>query len=128
MKKYIPHFLIFWAVNSFLLYFATMNFPWCFVLGNWRFSAVGATIASGAIWTTLVFFAEPALSLFKFKVKGIGQMLVFYFLANFVALWITARLAPYFGFGTTRFVWLAGLAVIADFVQFGIWKALKFKG
>ena len=125
MKKYIPHFLIFWAVNSFLLYFATMNFRLYFVLGNWRFSPVGATIASGAIWTVLVFFAEPALSLFKFKVKGVGQMLVFYFVANFVALWITARLAPYLGFGTTKFVWLMGLALVADFVQFGIWKALK---
>lgn len=86
---------------------------------------MGATIASGAIWTALVFFAEPAVGLFKFKVKGTGQMLVFYFAANFVALWITARLAPYLGFGTTRFVWLAGLAIVADFVQFGIWKALS---
>lgn len=88
-------------------------------------SAVWATLASGLVWTFLTWIVDPLFGTIL-KFKGRLLMFGFYFLVNFAALWITARLAPVFGFGTTRFVWLVILAFVADIFQYIVWKLGKF--
>ncbi len=127
MKKYLPLFVSFWVANSTLLYLAFAMFPQYFMLGTYRMSAIAAAIAAGGVWTLLIMLVDPLVKRFKLKVNGVSQMTVFYWLANFIALWITARLAPYLGFGVSRFVWILGLAFVANLVQFTLWKIGKFK-
>ncbi len=127
MEKYLKLFLLFWVANSILLYLAFMVFPQYFMLGTFRMSAIAATIVAGGVWTLLVMLVDPLVKRFKLKINGVPQMTVLYWLANFVALWITARLAPFTGFGVSRFVWILALAFVANLVQFALWKVGKFK-
>ncbi len=89
-------------------------------------SALWAAIASGLVWSFILWIGVSANSK-MLKLKGALVMFGYYFLANFVALWLTARMAPVFGFGVVSFVWLALLAVIADVLQYGVWVLGKFK-
>ena len=127
MKKHFWPFVWFWILNSILLYFAWLALPYYFVLGNKNLTGILAAFASGFAWTFITWVADPILSLI-FKLEGRALMFGFYFVVNFVALWLTARMAPVFGFGTTRFVWLVYLSIIADVMQYGLWKLGKFKG
>lgn len=86
-----------------------------------------AVIISGLIWTVIVWLSQPLVKKFGNKLKAEYQTAGLYFIVNFVALWITARLAPFAGFGTTRFVWIAILAFIANLIQFAAWKLGRFK-
>lgn len=100
--------------------------PYYFVLGNKTMSMIWAAVASGLVWTFLEWISTPIVKMVM-KLQDGAIMFGFYFVANFVALWITARLAPVFGFGVTSFVWLVLLALIADTLQFIIWRLCNFK-
>lgn len=126
MKKHLWPFITFWLLDSILLFLAAWVLPAYYVLGNKSMSMIWAAVASGLVWTFLTWIADPILgSMIKTKSKLI--MFAFYLIVNFIALWITARLAPVFGFGVTSFVWLVLLAVIADFAQWGVWRICNFK-
>lgn len=126
MKKHYKPFLSFWLLNSLLLYVAYLLYPFYFSLGNSLLSVFWAAVFAGFVWTLLAWLGKPILgSLFKTKSKLI--MFAFYFLANFVALWATARFASIVGFGTTSFVWLVFLALLGNIFQYGVWKLGGFK-
>ena len=127
MKKHLIPFSFFWVVNSVLLYLAAMFYPMYFVLGTYRLSTFWAALVGGFVWTLLTCAAHPLLKKVNLKLNGRVIMFGFYFLANFIALWVTARLAPYTGFGATSYVWLAGLAIVADVVQYAVWKVAGLK-
>lgn len=100
--------------------------PQYFTLGNKAMSAVWAAIASGLVWTFLEWIAGPIANM-AFKIKGEMLMFGFYFVVNFIALWLTARMAPVFGFGVVGFTWIALLAIVADIFQSLVWKFCGFK-
>ncbi len=120
-------FVIFWLFDSILLWLAGMFYPAYFVFGTYRMNAAVSIITAGFVWTLLVWLAGPVADIMSGKKKSRAVMFGFYFVANFVALWLTARLAPITGFGTTRFVWLVYLALVADVVQYIVWKTGGFK-
>jgi uncharacterized membrane protein YvlD (DUF360 family) len=121
MKKYLLPFFIFWFVNSIILYLAVLIMPAYFVLGSSTMTVWGGVFVAGFTWTLIVWLLKPFIFLFK-KLKGTVAMFVFYLVLNFVALWLTARLGPIVGFGTTRFIWLIPVAIVANIVQYLIWK------
>lgn len=88
-------------------------------------SAIWAALAAGLVWTFLEWIATPILKMVTTLKEG-WVMFGFYFLANFIALWITARLAPVFGFGVTSFTWLVFLAIAADLIQYLAWKVCGY--
>ncbi|MDP3994461.1 MAG: hypothetical protein Q8P91_01355 [bacterium] len=111
MKNKLP-FFVSWLVGSFLLYFATLTYPDNFVLGSARHSVLSAAVFSGLVWTLIIFSANPILKSLKLKLgKGCAKFVFGYFV-SFAGLWIVARLAPYTGFGVTRFTWLMGLSLL----------------
>ena len=124
MKKYYG-FISFWLLDSLLLYLATVVYPAAFTLGTFRLSVFWAAVVAGFIWTVLVWFSEPIVAILKLKVSD-KMKLVFYLFANFVALWLVARIAPYSGFGVASFVWVFLLALVANFVQYLVMKIIKF--
>lgn len=85
-----------------------------------------STFFAGLIWTAIVWFSAPAVGMFT-KLKGKTLMFGFYFLANFFALWLTARLAPVSGFGSVSFIWLVLLALVGNVAQYALWKVGGFK-
>jgi len=126
MKKYLLPFILFWLVDSIILYLAVLVMPKYFVLGSMNVSVYAGAFVAGFTWTLLVWLLKPLIFLFK-KLKGTVLMFSFYLVLNFVALWITARLGPIVGFGTTRFVWLIIVAVVADIIQYLVWKVCAMK-
>lgn len=114
-------FLTFWVLDSLTLYLAGLLYPSYFVLRSRWMVPLASVFVAGFIWTFLVWVSPPLVGLFT-KIKGRTAMFVFYFLTNFVALWLTARLAPISGFGTTKFTWLIFLALVADLLQYLVWK------
>ena len=123
MKKYYG-FISFWILDSLLLYLASVVYPAAYTLGTFRLSTLWAAIVAGFIWTALVWFSEPIVSIVKLKVTDKMKM-VFYLFANFVSLWLVARIAFFSGFGVASFVWVFVLALVANFVQYFVMKVVK---
>lgn len=124
LKKYYG-FISFWILDSLLLYLATVIYPAAFTLGTFRLSVLWAAVVAGFVWTALVWFSEPIVTIVKLKVPDKMKMF-FYLFANFVALWLVARISAYSGFGVASFVWVFVLALIANFVQYLVMKLIKF--
>lgn len=125
-KSNFKAFLVFWALDALILYFARILYPSFFMLGTAKVSVWVAVLVAGFVWTIVVWLSVPFIELFT-KIKGRVLMFGFYFLANFAGLWLTARLAPVSGFGAKSFVWLTLLALIADILQYLVWKTGGFK-
>lgn len=127
MKKYIG-FLVMYLVNGLLIWLANTLYPNNFVLGSASNSTWGAILLVGFLWTLLILLIQPILNKFKVNLAKGVQMFGVYLAANFVILWVIARLGPVFGFGVSNFVWVFGLAITANVIQVGVWMLLsKFK-
>ena len=122
MKKNLLPFILFWLLDSLILYLAVLIYPKHLVLGSKMFTIWAAAFIAGFTWTLIVWLLKPLILVFT-KIKGKLSLFAFYLVLNFVALWITARLGPVVGFGTTRFVWLIPIAVAADIIQSLAWKS-----
>jgi hypothetical protein len=117
MKRKI-YFLIFWVIDSLLLFLSTLAFPESFVLGTAKHTLLVAAILSGFLWTLLLWLSKPVS--IKIKIKGELNKSLFFFGVNFIGLWLVARFAPYTGFGVVSFVYLLGLAAVAEVIHAGI--------
>lgn len=126
MKKYYP-FLAFWALDTFLLYISTLVLPNNYVLGTYRMSTFSSALFAGFVWTLIVWFSEPISKKLKLKLEGQTKQMLFYLASNFIALWVTAHLAFFTGFGVTSFIWVFVLVFFANFFQYMVWKLGKFK-
>ena len=126
LKKNIP-FISFWILNSLLLYLATLVYPSAYVLGNMSLSSGMAAIVAGLVWTAIVWWLRPLCRNLNIKPKGRYNMFAFYWVANFIAIWVTARLSVLTGFGIYRFTWAIWLALVADVAQWLVWQVLKKK-
>jgi len=122
VKKNLLPFILFWLLDSLILYLAVLIYPKHLVLGSKMFTIWAAAFIAGFTWTLIVWLLKPLILVFT-KIKGKLSLFAFYLVLNFVALWITARLGPVVGFGTTRFVWLIPIAVAADIIQSLAWKS-----
>ena len=124
MKKYIP-FLSFWGLNAILLYIATVFSPGNYVVGNATLRPATAIVFSGLVWTLLVWYSTPILRGIGIKLEGRMIMLIFYFLANSAAIWLTARGSAITGFGITSYRWALLLGLVANVAQWGLWQGVK---
>jgi hypothetical protein len=124
MKKYALSFLFIWLINLLVLYFSVLIYSNYLVFGSIYIPAGVAVFTASFTWTLIVWLAKPLVNFF-IKIKGQLVMVIFYLTANFVALWLTARLAPVTGFGTVKFVWLIPSVVAADIIQYLVWNLAK---
>src|SRR3989338_5312825 len=91
----------FWVVNGLLLFIANQNFPANFVLGNALLSPIPALVAAALMITVIVTVAMV-----------IKMMLT--------------KIVPFLGISS--FVYVAGLAVVADLAQWLVWLVSGIKG
>ncbi len=120
MKKFYP-FLTMWLVNTALLWWASNMYPTSFVLGTFRMNALVSALVAAFVWTLAIYNLDSFAKKIGFNMgKGL-VMMVYYFLGNFVTLWVVTRMAPLCGFGVSSFTWLIALAFIANLLQYGVW-------
>lgn len=123
MKKYNGPIAMY-LVNVALIWGANSLYPENYVLGSYTMSYWGSILSSALVWTILICFTEPVLKKLKVNLgKGIGMM-VTYLAANFASLWLIGRLGPAIGLGFTSYIWVLGLAVVANVAQYVTWGIL----
>lgn len=123
----VPTFLIVWLLNAVTLYFVFILFPGSIVLGNFRYEALLSAVVAGLIWTGIVWVIRPILSHMGLSMKKESEKTIFYTVANFIAIWITARLAPVSGLGISSFGWAIFLALVGEAIQLAVWNLAKLK-
>lgn len=126
VKKF-EQFLILWLVNVVLLYAATILFPENYTLGNSIFSDWQAAVFSGFVWNYAIWNLVPMLKEYDLKFEGKNALMLVYLAANFVTLWLIARFSFMTGYGIGSWMYVLGLAVVANFVQFFAWQATAKK-
>lgn len=116
MKK-LKRFILYFIHNAILIYLANQIFPEKFVLGNLRYTNVIAVIISSFLLT--LFLELVSISLTRAKKIKLDNKRRFgtFWMANFLGLWLVARIAPFTGFGVVRFTWLIGLSFLVNLLQ-----------
>ncbi len=105
-----------------MLYLAAMLLPTHFTLGNNLFTALQSALFVGFLWDTILWKGESWFADLEMQSKSPMVMMLQYLAVNFAALWVFARLAVITGFGASSFVYVFGLAFVANFVQYQIWQ------
>lgn len=121
MKRYQKFFAL-WMVNVALIYLAVMIFPDNYALGNSIFTPLQAALFTGFIWNYVLWNVEPTFKNLEINVKSPMAMMLIYLAINFATIWLLARLSFMSGFGVGSYVYVFILALVANFVQYGVWQ------
>jgi len=112
-------YIIYWLVNSVVLYVFGLVFPVNVVLGNWRFSPVESAIYSG-FWVTFLIWSFWDFAVAKKAKFDTGEITFgYFFLVNAFSFWLVSKFSEYAGFGITGYVWTFGIGLVAYVVQRG---------
>jgi len=91
------------------------------------FTLIQSAFFVGFIWNVVLWNIEPTFKDMEIKLKGMMPMMLSYLAINFATIWILARLAVITGFGVSSFVYVFGLAFVANFVQYQVWEYTEKK-
>lgn len=127
MKRY-KRFSIFWLINIALLYGSYMFLPVHFALGNNLFTPFMAAVFTAFIWNIVLWNIEPMFTDLELEFKSPLSMMLSYLAVNFATLWLLARMAFTTGFGVSSFVYIFGLAFIANLLQYQAWLWMEKQG
>ncbi|KKQ98798.1 MAG: hypothetical protein UT24_C0001G0079 [Candidatus Woesebacteria bacterium GW2011_GWB1_39_12] len=127
MKRY-QQFLLFWLVNSAILFLANLFFPQAVTLGNSILAMYQAVILSGFYWSLIIWYLEPVLKDMQVPQKDNTSMMLAYLSVNFATVWLLARMSFLTGVGIASFVYALGIAVVANFAQYMVWQYTQKKG
>ena len=118
-------FLLYWLVNSILIYLFGLTFPSSVVLGSYRLIPFEASIYSG-FWLTFFVWTMWDYMLFR-KVVLEPDLLrsLFFFFVNSLGIWLISRYGEYTGLGITSLWWAFLIGGGAYLLQRISWKALK---
>lgn len=120
-------FVLFWAVNSLLFYFAPFVFSDIVVTGNARLAPFLASVISGFLLALSAAFVMPAMDFLKVRIKEEWQWILVFLGGNILTVWLIARYADLTGVGISN-IWVALLlGAIANVVQWVVWKFTEAK-
>ncbi len=115
-------FVSFWVFNSLYFYLAFLIFPGEIVLGNNIRSSVVASMLAGFLLTIILCLVPLIMKIKGVKLKEEKQQALIYLVFNVVGIWVIARMAFFTGLGVSSF-WVAIiLGLVANFLQWGVWK------
>ena len=126
MKRY-QKFLVFWVVNSAILYLANMFLPNSIKVGNSIFTPYQAIVFSGFIWSFILWYTELVLKDMEVPTKETMTMMLSYLAVNFATVWFIARFAFITGIGVASFLYVGGIAIVANFIQYLTWQRMDTK-
>ena len=112
------HLLYFsyWLVNSFAISLFNYLFPNNFVLGNWKLTALEASLYSG-FWLTFVVWIFWDFLMAKKYELGKFKSFIWFWLANTIGVWIVAHMSGFTGFGIESFYLSFILGFFANILQ-----------
>lgn len=115
-------FLLYWLLNSSLIYLLGFIFPSEVVLGNFRLLPLEAAIYAGFWLTFFVWTMWDFVLVRKVKLEPFSLRFIFFFIVNSLGIWIISRYAPrYTGLGIASFWWAFVLGGVTNAVQCSLW-------
>lgn len=124
MKKYLP-FVSIWLVSTVVIYLAALALPSYFELGSHVISELPGAFLSGLLIALFNWAAKPILASLGSEYKDPVRLFIFYWVSNFLAIWLVARFAIYTGFGIVSYQWGIGLALFMNLAQYVMWQILQ---
>lgn len=119
-KNQLVNFLILWFTNAIVLLVLSLAFGGNVVLGNDRISRAMASVFSAFLLTGLVSLVVPVVERSGLKVKNQAAFTVFYFIANFLGVWVIKTLALVTGLGVASILFVLIVAVVVTVAQWGV--------
>ncbi|OGE01017.1 hypothetical protein A3J17_03440 [Candidatus Curtissbacteria bacterium RIFCSPLOWO2_02_FULL_40_11] len=121
-QKNLIKFLGFWIVNAILLSIFSSLYARDVALGNASVAKPAAATVNSLILAIVVYFVPDLIKKLDLKLKISDEkvLLVGYFLADFVALWVLKRLADFTGLGIGSILHVLVIAVVLSLVQVGV--------
>lgn len=116
----VKMFVVTLIVNAIVISVANMVFPMQVVLGTMSLSRPWALILSSGMIALVTTFAWPFvvdMEVRRQKDWTPLQMIVIYFVVNFLSIWLIARVSEVFGLGISSWMAALLLAVPLDFIQ-----------
>ena len=126
MKRY-QKFLVFWIINSLTLYLSNIFFPNALAIGNSILVPYQSIVLSGFIWSAVLWYTEVVLKDMEIPTKSNSSMMLAYFAVNFSTVWLMARFSFITGLGVANFLYAAGIALVANLVQYFAWQYMDKK-
>jgi uncharacterized membrane protein YvlD (DUF360 family) len=123
MKKYLP-LVVYWLVNSFIVYLVFCLYPNSVVLGNGWLGSFFSALVTGLFIVVIDRLAKHINKLLL-HFKNRFRMFGLYLAANVIGFWVLARIPSITGYGITRFTWAIVLGVVTTLVQWVVRQGLK---
>jgi hypothetical protein len=117
-------YLLYWLINSLVIYLVKYLWPESLVLGSWRFAEIEAAIYAG-FWMTFIFwlvwdFAKAR----NFKMDNWLATWFFFGIVNCVTVWAVTRFGFYLGFMTSSLSWILVIGLGTTLLQRLVWTLL----
>jgi len=113
-------YIVLFVVNSIIILLANTFFPLLAVLGTVHISETWAIIHSVGALTLINTFAIPFVREYEKrsnKMFGSKEWMGFYFVINFLGIWLVTRFADQLGFGVSSWLVILVLALVLDLIQ-----------
>lgn len=117
-------FLSIWVLNSLLFVFFAQLLSGQLVLGNDRVVTPMAAVIAGFLLTLAIFTVEPILKKNGATIKDRRLKAVFYFVANFVGIWVIKKLERLTGVGISGNLYVGIIAAVATLAQWAVMEYL----
>ena len=115
-------FLLYWLLDSLLLYLLGYIFPSEVVLGNFRLTPFEASIFAGFWLTFFVWTMWEYVLVRKVKLESFNLRIIFFFFVNSLGIWIISQYGKYTGLGIASFWWVLVLGGVMDLFQGVAWN------
>lgn len=123
--KDLNKFLMYWVVNTLLLFTAVYLMPNAYALGNMNYQPVVAAVVAGLALTFVGFSAKVFAKGAGISKRGRYPMFLYYWVANAAGIWLIARVADVTGFGIARYYWAILLGFLASALHWSLRQGLK---
>lgn len=115
-------FLLYWLVNTFVIYVMGLAFPDALVLGNARLFEIEAAVYSAFWLTFFVWCMWDFIFIRGVKLEPAPLGFLYFFVVNALGVWLVSRYSQYTGLGIVHYGWALLLGLVTDSLQRFVWK------
>ena len=110
-------YILYWAINTLIIKFTFLLFPYGLVLGTYRFTPTEAAIYSG-FWVTFIIWTAWDFAIArKISLEKPTKNFLYFLLVNVFAVWVVARFAPLSGMGISSFWWAIAVGIVVSILH-----------
>jgi len=117
-------YLLYWILNTLVLYLFFRIFPSWVVLGNFRLLPVEAAVYAGFWLTFFVWTMWDFIFIRGVKLEPESLAFSYFFFVNALGVWLVSRFAHLTGLGIANFGWAFLVGAVADLIQRFAWRAV----